>query len=518
MFAIRPSDTVTKALAEAIGRDKRSRALSAAVAALLGASPLSADLVVLTATSPGEWRWALLTGAMFGTIEAHVVVLSASQPELLEAYVYWRAEDCASRETHNSALCLLIAHDAASGSALIQAARRTFQRNADETQTEEGIIDCDESDDSDDDLQSTDSESEESDEDSESDDEDGDDPSASAEGPMQMPMQIPMQIVPRAAQTEALSVYDLAKIGGYKGQNQRAALALANAIERLESASTNTKAQTANAKALVAARAVIPDTEEPLSTQQAEAAARAVVAKLGTGPRVPDKLVAAVTAAIANEPDEFADMLESAAKQQMKECETVASMLDPTQAPLKDQEAIERARLQRMLAQITKLETQIGAHERANKSTPTDALSAALRELRARRDDLARQEAHTVATIDRLVEAQRPTLTSSAAALGVTDQWAACLNVPSPESLEEIENLVAAAWRKAVLPVHPDKMGQAEPEAKAEAKAAYDRLEAARAVLLARIAEVKATLTAAEVPLRKSAAKRKAAELERERD
>jgi hypothetical protein len=419
-------------------------------------------------------------------------------------------------------LCLLIAHDAASGSALIQAARQTFQRNADETQTEEGIVDCDESDESEDDLQSTESESEESDEDSESDDEDGDDPSASAEGPMQIPMQIPMQmpmqIVPRTAQTEALSVYDLAQIGGYKGANQRAALALAKTIQRLEEASKNTRAQTANAKALVAARAVIPDTEEPLSTQQAEAAARAVVAKLGTGPTVPVKLITAVTAALATNPDELADMLESAAKQQMKECKTVASMLDPTQAPLKDQEAIERARLERMLAQITKLETQIGAHERANKSTPTDALSAALRELRARRDDLARQEAHTVATIDRLVEAQRPTLTSSAAALGVTDQWAACLKVPSPESFGEIENLVAAAWRKAVLPVHPDKMGQAEPEAKAEAKAAYDRLEAARAVLLARIAEVKATLTAAEVPLRSRAAKRKAAELERERD
>jgi hypothetical protein len=517
MFAIRHSDTVTRALAEGIGREKRSRALSAAVAELLGASPLSADLVVLTATSPGEWRWALLTGAMSGTIEAHVVVLSASQPELLEAYVYWRAEDRASRETHNSALCLLIAHDAASGSALIQAARRTFERNADETQTEEGIVDLESDDSEEDDLQSaTESESEESDEDSESDDEDGDDPSASAEGPMQMPMQMPMQIVPHTAPTEALSVYDLAQIGGYKGKNQRAALALAKTIQRLEEESKNIKAQTTNAKALVAARAVIPDTEEPLSTQQAEAAARAVVAKLGTGP--PVKLITAVTAALEANPDELADMLESAAKQQMKECKTVASMLDPTQAPLKDQEAIERARLERMLAQITKLETQIGAHERANKSTPTDALSAALRELRARRDDLARQEAHTVATIDRLVEAQRPTLTSSAAALGVTDQWAACLNVPSPESLEEIESLVAAAWRKAVLPVHPDKMGQAEPEAKAEAKAAYDRLEAARAVLLARIAEVKATLTAAEVPLRSRAAKRKAAELERERD
>jgi hypothetical protein len=333
---------------------------------------------------------------------------------------------------------------------------------------------------------------------------------------MQMPMQMPMQIVPHTAPTEALSVYDLAQIGGYKGKNQRAALALAKTIQRLEEESKNIKAQTTNAKALVAARAVIPDTEEPLSTQQAEAAARAVVAKLGTGP--PVKLITAVTAALEANPDELADMLESAAKQQMKECKTVASMLDPTQAPLKDQEAIERARLERMLAQITKLETQIGAHERANKSTPTDALSAALRELRARRDDLARQEAHTVATIDRLVEAQRPTLTSSAAALGVTDQWAACLKVPSPESFGEIENLVAAAWRKAVLPVHPDKMGQAEPEAKAEAKAAYDRLEAARAVLLARIAEVKATLTAAEVPLRSRAAKRKAAELERERD
>jgi hypothetical protein len=329
---------------------------------------------------------------------------------------------------------------------------------------------------------------------------------------------MPMQIVPRTAQTAALSVYDLAKIRGYKGPNQRAALALANSIARLEAASKNTKAQNANAKALVAARAVIPDTEEPLSTEQAEAAARAFVAKLGTSTRVPDKLFAAVTAAIANDPDELADMVESTAKQLSRECATVASMLDPTQAPLKDQEAIERARLKRMLAQITKLETQIEAHERANGSTPTDALSAALRELRARRDELARQEAHTVATIDSLVEAQRPSITSSAEALGVTDQWAACLNVPSPESLEEIENVVAAAWRKAVFSVHPDKTGQADQEAKAEAKEAYDRLEAARAVLLARIAEVKATLTTAEVPLRSSALKRKAAELERERD
>jgi hypothetical protein len=522
MFTIRQSDTVTKALQESIGLDERKVALEAAVAAIpeltggVSVCPLRADRVILVAPPTGDWKWPVLLSSLFTTIDGNVVVLNASQPELLEAYSYWRAADYASLETRNAALCLLNAHDAASDAGLIRAAALTFQSDTAATKTAEGILEDgaplgDDEDDEGDARAWLSDETEES-EDEDDEDEEGDElyPSVSAEASAEG------QIVPRTAPS-ALSTCQLEKIGGYDGPNKRAALALATVIELLETECKN-KAKSDRAKALAAARDVIPDTEEPLTPNEAEAAARDFIAKLDTRSRVPEKLVKSVRAALVADPDELADMVADAAKDTRDECATVAAMLDPTQAPLKEQEAFEKRVLTHMLAQIRRLEAHIDAHERADKLTPTGALSYALRELRTRRAALARQEAHTAATIARLGAAQRPTITTSAEVLGVTDQWADCLRVVSPESLEEIKRVVNAAWRKAVLPVHADKVVNADAEAKAEAKAAYDRLHAAKEVLLARIAELQASASEPAAPLRARAAKRKARELELERE
>ena len=529
MFTIRSSCAVTKALEESIGRGIREGELAAAVAEIpelnaagVVAAPSRDDLVLLAATPRGHWKWEVLLSALSATIADSVVALDDALPERLSAYFYWRAADYAAPETRNAALCLLDAHDKASGTGLIRAAARAFQRDAAATKDEEGILDDDQDDDGDAMTWVSEDSGEEDDDDEpaeDDEDQDGRYESASADEHAESANES-MQLVPRPDPVNSvISTSQLERIAGYDGPNVRAALALANSIQSLE-AECKSNARSGRASALVTALAAIPETEAKLALDEAETAARAFAAALGTRPGA-ESLVGALTAALAHNADELADMVVGAVVDARDECATAAAMLDPTQAPLNEQEAIERRAHQYMLAQIAKLEAQIDAHERATNLTPTGALSDALKELRTRRAALARQQAHTAATIDRLVAAQRPTITTSAEVLGVTSQWAESLAVVSLESLASIEKVVNAAWRKAVKPVHADKMQQADAEAKAKAEATYSRLDAAKDALLARIAEIHATLAGeseADAPLRARAAKRKARELELERE
>ena len=525
MFTVRGSDTLTKALIESIGLDERKRALDAARTFLKpsdagGNAPPSDELGVLTAPTYGHWKWDILRSALSATVENNVVVLNDEQPELLELYSYWRAANYASPETSDAALCLLVAHDEKSGAELVRAAARAFQRALALAQAEEGIREDCPADEEDDELDwvsgGSDSSEQESDDDDDDEGDEGDEGESASEREAE-PAEESSQLVLVRGNT-IITQYDRELIAGYNGSDAHAALALAKTIQSLQD-TVNSKSLQKRTDALETALAAIPDSEKQLAPEEAATAARAFAAALAPNAEREPLLVAALAESLEHDPEELFDTISNAVCEARDECATIDVMLDPTQAPFAEQEAIERLALGHIVSQSTKLEAYIDAHERANERTPTDAIAYALRDLRARRVSLARQQAHTAATIDRLVAAQLPTLTNSASLLGITRDWVACLRTVSPATLAEMEKTVNTAWRRAVHPVHPDKVHQADADAQAKASAAYQSFDSAKTVLLARIAELQHAFDREPaVPLRARAAKRKARELELERE
>ena len=526
MFTVRGSDTLTKALIESIGLHERKRALDAARTFLKpsdagGNAPPSDELGVLTAPTYGHWKWDILRSALSATVENNVVVLNDEQPELLELYSYWRAANYASPETSDAALCLLVAHDEKSGAELVRAAARAFQRALALTKAEEGILeDCPADDeDADDELDwvsgGSDSSEQESDDDDDDEGDEGDEGESASEREAE-PAEESSQLVLVRGNT-IITQYDRELIAGYNGSDAHAALALAKTIQSLQA--TVSKSLQKRTDALETALDAIPDSEQQLNPEEAATAARAFAAALAPNAEREPLLVAALAESLEHDPEELFDTISNAVCEARDECATIDVMLDPTQAPLAKQEAIERLALGHIVSQSTKLEAYIDAYQRASERTPTDAIAYALRDLRARRVSLARQQAHTAATIDRLVAAQLPTLTNSAELLGITQDWDECLSTVSPDTLAEMAKTVNTAWRRAVHPVHPDKVHQADADAQAKATAAYRRFDSAKTVLLARIAELQHAFDREPaVPLRARAAKRKARELELERE